>query len=163
MVGFHSHEAASHSHPRAYSSAAASLVFLATTVAFMGCGGSDGPERNRVSGSVTLDGQPIPHGMITFEPDATKGHTGPQGFATIRDGRFDTNESGGRGIIGGPHRVRIDGYRGEAVDPQSADPSVPTNIEVLVDKYETAVDLPKGDTTHNFAITNDDLHQPRRE
>ncbi|WP_207396765.1 hypothetical protein [Bremerella alba] len=160
MVETNSLEPASHRVGRACSSIIATFGILATFALCVGCSGGDGTARNRVSGTVTLDGQPIPNGMITFEPDFNKGHTGPQGIARIRDGRFDTNTEGGRGIIGGPHRVRIEGYRGEVVDPESADPSESSSIEVLVDNYKTEVDLPMEDATHDFAITSDELQRP---
>lgn len=145
-------------HPRRprYSSSGP-LWILVAMVLSAGCGGADASGRSRVSGSVTLDGQPIPNGLITLEPDFTKGHTGPQGVATIRDGRFDTDSPGGRGIIGGPHRVRIEGYRGEAIDPDLADPSVTSKSEVLIKNYETEVDFPEGETTHDFAVESAEL------
>ena len=64
------------------------VLLLAATVA--GCGRPSGPRRYRVSGTVRCDGRPIPVGEILFTPDGTHGHRGPQGLATIRDGRFDT-------------------------------------------------------------------------
>jgi len=134
-------------------------LLLIATVACVGCG--DQSNRNRVSGSVTLDGQPVPNGLITFEPDHSKGHTGPQGIARIVDGQYDTSATGGRGVVGGPHRVRIDGYRGEAVDAQANDPSDPNNVKVLLDGYKTDVDLLPGDTKFDFSITSDELPRAR--
>lgn len=139
----------------------ASLVLPAALVVCLGCGGGEG-ERYRVSGAITLDGVPIPNGMITFEPDFQKGNTGPQGIALIRDGRFDTSTQGGRGIVGGPHRVRIEGYRSEAVPPELADPSAPTTVEVLISNFETEVDFPQENTTHDFTITSDALRVTRQ-
>ncbi|MEX1042636.1 MAG: hypothetical protein WDZ51_18525 [Pirellulaceae bacterium] len=157
MVDLNSHaDCSQRPRPPRYS-AIASLLCLAAIAMCVGCGGVDGNGRNRVSGTVTLDGQPIPNGMISFEPDFNKGNTGPQGIAPIHEGRFDTNSPGGRGIIGGPHRVRIEGYRGEAPDPQLADPSVPGNIQILIKNYETEIDLPAGETTHDFAIISEEL------
>ena len=40
-----------------------SLLLLA-----LGCGGSSGPPRAAVSGTITLDGQPLSQGTITFVP-----------------------------------------------------------------------------------------------
>ncbi|MEW4563136.1 hypothetical protein AB1K70_11455 [Bremerella sp. JC770] len=139
----------------------AGVLLLAATAACIGC--SDENDRNRVSGSVTLDGQPVPNGLITFEPDHKKGHTGPQGIARIVDGQYDTSATGGRGVVSGPHRVRIDGYRGEAADAQANDPSDPNNVEVLLQGYETDVDLLSEDTKFDFSITSDELSRARKK
>lgn len=44
--------------------------FLAFSLLLAGCGGSDGPPTFRVSGKVTLDGQPVNKGQITFKDAA---------------------------------------------------------------------------------------------
>lgn len=48
-------------------------------------------------GKVTWKGQPIPRGVIYFGPDGGKGNTGPQGYALIVDGLFDTRKASGKG------------------------------------------------------------------
>ena len=73
-----------------------------------GCGGG-GPTRYELSGKATFEGKPIPHGRIVFEPDASKKNAGPQGFANIKDGQFDTSD-GGQGHIGGDHLIRVEGF-----------------------------------------------------
>lgn len=90
-----------------------STAFVAMTVMMLasGCGESApaGPQRYRLTGKVTFDGQPLKFGTITFEPDAAKGNSGPQGMATVRDGIFDTSKAGGAGVVGGPTRIVVDG------------------------------------------------------
>src|SRR5204862_378695 len=66
-------------------------------LAAVGCGES----RVEVSGEVTFDGKPVPAGRIYFNPDFTKGNDGPQGYADIKDGKFDTRNKG-KGACGGP-------------------------------------------------------------
>ncbi len=90
------------------------LVAVSTAVVFLaGCGGSDdGPPRADVSGTVTFKGQPVPVGKIIFEPDTSKGNSGPQAFADIKDGKYSTAESG-KGTVGGPHVIRINGWDGK--------------------------------------------------
>lgn len=71
-------------------------------------GGSD-PNLVRVSGTVMVDGKPHPLGMIVFEPDTAKGNRDPQARADIKDGRFDTRQSGeggARSAGGADHRRR---------------------------------------------------------
>jgi hypothetical protein len=73
-----------------FTMAVAVLAIIWTT---SGCGGNDHPSIH-ISGTATFDGQPIPFGQILFEPDASAGNSGPAGFATITDGKFDTRSSG---------------------------------------------------------------------
>lgn len=121
------------------------LVALGTTALLSGCGSGDtGPKRYQLSGKAQFKGQPIPAGQIVFEPDSSKGNSGPQGAAEIRDGKFDTR-NGGRGTIGGPHRVRITGYDGVSQDEMHP-------AKQLFPEYKTTVDLPKQDGAHDFDV-----------
>lgn len=95
------------SSPRRVGPLAAVLAGLAVVIA--GCG-PQGPVRYRVQGSVTYDGKPVPVGRIIFNPDMTKGNRGPQGFAVIENGRFDTARNHGKGTSGGPMVVTIDAF-----------------------------------------------------
>src|SRR5262245_29789774 len=81
------------------------LFIVFASLAIFGCG-SDGPPRYRVHGMVTYEGKPVPAGTIIFEPDASQKNDGPQGLATIHAGLFDSAK-GGKGTVGGPHRVTI--------------------------------------------------------
>ncbi len=110
------------------------LCFFLGMVVLFGCG-TDGLQRFDVAGEVTFDGQPVPAGEITFEPDHTQGNEGPQGFALIRNGRYNTAE-GGRGVIGGPHLLRLTGWA-RIPDPGDYD----TQIPELFPEYETTADL----------------------
>lgn len=81
-----------------------------------GCG--EAPIGDAVVGTATFKGAPIPAGMIYFEPDASAGGSGAQGAATIKDGAFDTSQSG-QGAPTGAVVVRIEGYEKNAADPAS--------------------------------------------
>ena len=72
-------------------------------LALIGCGSSDGLNRQAISGTVTLDGQPISSGAILFEP-ATQ-ESGTAVGATIRQGRFAISSH--EGPVPGSYRVRI--------------------------------------------------------
>src|SRR6478672_4234893 len=82
----------------------------------LGCGGGQGAE---VWGEVTFDGKPVPAGRIYFNPDFTKGNDGPQGYAPIKDGKFDTRHEG-QAAAGGPTVVVVKGYNGV---PKPDDPN----------------------------------------
>lgn len=89
-----------------------SRLWLAVLLAAItGCWNS-GPQRIDVQGTVTYKGHPVPKGVIFFDPDASKGHDGPQGHAIITNGHIDTRDTGNRGVVPGPHLVRIHGFDG---------------------------------------------------
>ena len=74
--------------------------FLALLLAVAGCG-SGGPPRLRVVGVVTLDGQPLADGAISFMPTGK----GVAAGATIAGGRYVVE--GARGPTPGEYRVEI--------------------------------------------------------
>jgi hypothetical protein len=108
-----------------------------------GC--SSGERTYQLSGAVTYDGKPVPGGHIVFEPDTTGGNNGGSGFAKIKDGRYDTSILDGRGVVGGPHVVRVygtDGVRhGELLN------GIP-----IFQEYTTTADLPKKNGTVDFMV-----------
>jgi hypothetical protein len=89
-------------------------VFL--LMALTGCGRDDGG-RKIVFGTVTWKGEPVPNGILYFTPDTSKGSTGPQGFAQIKDGAFDTRHPLSKGCATGPHKVTIQGCDGKNIRP----------------------------------------------
>src|SRR5262245_53264522 len=90
---------------------------FAGAVLLAGC--SAGERLYDVSGTITFEGQPIPKGLIFFDPDPSKGTPGTQGFANIEDGRYDTASPGkGKGIRGGVYVIRISGFDGK-VGPEA--------------------------------------------
>lgn len=113
-----------------------------------GCGAADeGPKRYQISGKVTYDGKPIPKGKIYFEPDSSQGNSGPQAGADIVDGEYETPT--GKGVVGGPHRVRITGTDG--VETQMEGELLPDG-KPLFAPYETTYDFPKEDGAHSFEV-----------
>lgn len=110
---------------------------LTGLAALAGCGKGDEPARYRVSGPVTLDGVPIPHGEIVFTPDGTKNNSGAQGKAPIKDGKFDTAFDGGMGVGGGATVARVYGM------------SAPGKI---LCEFDLKIDLPKSDSTQELKV-----------
>jgi hypothetical protein len=113
----------------------AGLIVAALGLA-SGCGTS-GPARQRLQGEVSMNGQPVPAGVIVFTPDTSVGNSGPQGVATIKDGKFDTAASEGLGLAGGPTVIRVTG--------QGPDQS-------LLCEYEFRAELPKDDSTLKIEV-----------
>lgn len=83
------------------------VALTALSLCLAGCGRDDG--RNPLSGNVTFDGKPLPYGEIVFRPSK-----GPEGSATVRDGKYST-AVGGQGITRGPNTVIVTGYAAEPV------------------------------------------------
>lgn len=121
------------------------LLAILLLLGGMGCGGDS--KEFRVTGNVTFDGKPVPKGFITFEPDASKGNTGPGGGAEIRSGSFATTR--GKGISGGAYVVKIVGYDGVATTQSGEE--LPDG-RPLFPTYTTKVDFPKESTTKDFAV-----------
>ena len=93
-----------------------SAAFLALVVAAAAGCGPVGPRRCHLEGKVTHGGEPVPSGLIRFEPDLTKGNDGPVGYAEIKDGRYTTATAGNKGALQGPIVAYVTG--GPAPDPR---------------------------------------------
>jgi hypothetical protein len=106
-----------------------------------GCGPRE-EKLYRVSGTVNFDGKPIPKGLIFFDPRVD----GPQGFANIVDGKYDTAEQG-KGVRGGStYDVRVNGFNGiEANEAPFGQPLFP--------EYTGVKELPAEDSTFDLDIT----------
>lgn len=113
---------------------AASAVLALCAVLSGGCGTPANVAH--VSGTVTVDGKPLPAGMVVFEPDPAKGGRGPQGRADIKDGRFDTRLAGAAAALG-PQVVRITG--GDGVNPE---PFTPFG-KLLFEEHTVRLDVSK--------------------
>lgn len=118
---------------------------LCLSLALASCGAKEPAKTVHVRGTVTYRGQPIPLGLIVFEPDPAKGNSGPQGHAAIKDGTFDTRSSK-KGAVVGPLIVRIVG--GDGVAPEAFTPFG----NLLFEEYTTKVDLSRDSTTLTFDV-----------
>lgn len=94
----------------------------------------------RVSGNVTFAGKPIPKGLIFFDPQAE----GPQGFANIVDGKYDTTVQG-KGVRGGKYDIRVNGFDGREAN------EAPFG-QALFPEYTGAKELPKADSTFDLDV-----------
>src|SRR5262245_345575 len=115
------------------------VLVLFSALLLNGCSSGDGQQRYRVSGDVKFDGQPVPYGEVLVTPDGSKGNSGAQGIADIKDGKYDTQGSRAPGFAGGPTVVRVMAFRD-------------AGGKELICEYEYQADLPKSATTHNIDV-----------
>lgn len=125
-----------------------SLVTVCSLAIIAGCSKQE-VKRFRAQGAVTFDGKPVPAGTVYFDPNAQKGNKGPQGFATIVDGKYDTN-NGGQGHVGGAMKIRIVGLSASA-KARTDDSPIPPLFPEFVD----AIDLKSADETRDFSVPKD--------
>jgi hypothetical protein len=123
---------------RASPCGAAALVFILGLAAVAGCTKEE--RLYRVSGVVTYNGKPIPKGLIFFDPKTD----GPQGFANILDGKYDTSQQG-KGVRGGAYDVRVNGFDGKEAN------EAPFG-QALFPEYTGAKELPEADSTYDLEI-----------
>lgn len=124
--------------PRIPAFSLAAALALALSVGVTGCGGSDGPQRFKLSGTVTYKGAPLARGDIALSPDNEKQNSGPGSFCTIENGQFTT--APGAGVVGGPYVLIINGY--------DADP----DAKPLFTDHRVELDLPRSDSVQNIDI-----------
>jgi hypothetical protein len=85
---------------------------LAAVAALAGCGGG-----GSVSGKVTLDGEPLPSGTVTFHPVGP----GPAAIGTIGSGgRYELAIGGDRTVPPGDYLVTVDATEAVTSEPPAA-------------------------------------------
>jgi hypothetical protein len=117
---------------------------LAIVVACAGCGAAgDGLPRQPVTGTVTLDGQPLARGVITFTPAAGQA---TQSGGVIAAGRFWVPRE--QGPVPGQYSVSISSASVEAsVPPDEAKTGMPGHVapnrarDPIPDKYNASTTL----------------------
>ena len=130
---------------------AALAALLAVAV---GCGG---PHRGAVTGEVTLDGQPIEGGQISFIP--TDGTTGQPAWGKIEGGRYSIPAAEGPAV--GTSRVEIrwnrkTGKKIPAVPPAPPDTMIELTAEAVPTRYnaqsELTAEVQQGKNTFDFKL-----------
>jgi hypothetical protein len=111
----------------------------------LGCGGG-GPQVAPVTGRVTLDGRPLEHADVTFQPDGARR---PSVGRTDADGRYELAYKRGQpGAIVGEHTVRI------YVSPElvANPPRIPARYDT---KSELRVEVQDDENVFNFDLKSD--------
>jgi hypothetical protein len=127
------------------------LLAAVQLVALSGCSGQgDRPPLGRVSGTVTLDGQPLADLEVTFSPE--KGR--PSAGRTDGSGRYELiYVLTTKGAKVGKHRVFIGGPPADADDgaaQKTGDrPTIPARYSR---QSELTADVKGGSNTFNFAL-----------
>lgn len=101
-----------HSLGKSLSFAVAIAIVFLSLVFSSGCRDNDS-QRVAVWGDVKWKGQPVPAGVIYFSPDTKKGNRGPQGFAIIKEGHFDSRDEFSKGCVTGPLVAVVQGCTGQ--------------------------------------------------
>ena len=103
----------------------------------LGCGGSDiKPIANLVpcSGTVTLDGKPLDHGTIGFEPFVP--NSGRSASGSIKDGRFVASTSASSpGVVAGKYLVSVQSFDQEKTTSTNPSDMVKKPVSLVPEKY----------------------------
>jgi hypothetical protein len=111
-----------------------------------GCGSDNGLDLARVSGKVTYKGEPIKNGTIIFQPDESKGTTGPQAIGTITsDGSYIlSSETAGDGAVVGHHKIGILGLEDKPAEGAAAMPNPEEDpLKFMAAKAQAGIDAAK--------------------
>lgn len=130
-----------------------SAMSAAAAIMLTGCGGGNVAE---VTGTVTLDGQPLPNAVVEFSP-ATEGQGTPSYGRTDASGTFTlqyTSDQPGAEV--GEYRVSITTQT--SGDPD-AEPPIPEQPELVPAKYNWETELREtvvaGVNTFTFDLDSD--------
>ncbi|QDV73885.1 hypothetical protein [Botrimarina mediterranea] len=124
----------------------------------VGAGCNQGPFNADVKGTVTLDGKPVPPGVVIFSA-AGGGRNSSRGRIES-DGKYFLVTRHNRGIDAGDYRVAVQVY--EKGDPPGPGERAPANLPPLVPEKYLSVDtsgleytVEPGSNTIDIAMTSD--------
>ena len=123
------------------------VFFLLTVGLLTACSGgdSDVPELGQVSGTITLDGQPLEGASVTFEPQTGTLSTG----STDASGHYElVFNKDHQGAVLGTHTVRIS-KRGEPGTPNDTQDQIPAKFNA---NSKLTAEVKAGDNTVNFDL-----------
>ncbi len=122
-------------------------VFVLLGIIPLGCGGASGPPLGKVSGTITLDGQPLAGASVSFSPmDGGRSSTG----VTDSSGHYSLEYSLDKsGALVGEHEVRI--HSAEFTGEAAKDPVVPERYN---SKSELKGTVDKSGSTLDFELTS---------
>ena len=127
-------------------------VLLLGFVGLIGCGGDS--NLSSVTGTVTLDGQPVSDATVNFSPKAAGS---PSNGRTDSAGNYELSFSKSKkGAEIGKHSVRITTFRKANPDAETPITAVPEKIPAKYNsKTELEADVKSGDNTLDFQLKLD--------
>lgn len=143
-------------------SAAGLLLWLALTAMLLGCSKQKDYSLAPISGTVTLDGQPLAGAVVNFQPRAQGGTTaGPGSVARTNDaGRYTLATIRDEpGAVVGVHLVRI--YSSSPESLPSSDDTAQAPPERVPQRYNYRTQLtyevrPDGSGSADFSLSTDE-------
>jgi len=128
------------------------VVFAISSISLVGCGGGGDPNIVRVTGTVTMDGKPLPDATVLF----VSGQGRPSGALTDKNGYYELNYTGDqKGARIGPNRVQITTAQGPS-ETMEGDP-IPAVPESVPSKYNSRTELEFTVTEDGENVANFDL------
>lgn len=118
------------------------LSVLLLLLVMVGCDSK--PKLTEISGTVTFKGQPIPAGDVSFTPEVSV--TGGQlQMYMVKDGKFDSAQTPGTGLLPGKYKVRINGYDGKQI------PNYFSGKQIF-NAVEEQIEITAGKMTKDFVV-----------
>lgn len=116
----------------------------------VGCGGSQGPKRIAVRGTVSVEALPSLDGSISFVPAGE--HRGPAANGVIQGGQYQISAAEGPTV--GSHLAIISLVPSKSTDPMgSGNLSTPSSVVNLArTKWEVKVEIDDKKSTHDFKL-----------
>ena len=133
------------------------FLFSLICVIAAGCGGqaSDQPDLGRVTGTVTMDGEPLPAAMLIFSPEKGRSSMG----TTDSEGKYEmiyVRDTKGAKL--GTHQISITTVQ-EGSSEESGEEEVAQFKETILAKYNTKSTLTEevkaGENVFDFQLTSD--------
>lgn len=124
-------------------------LLLFALAGMTGCGGTSQPDVGLVTGTVTMDGQPLENAAVVFSP--TNGR--PSMGITDSSGQYElTYIRDTKGAIPGTHQVRITTVE-ESVPDDYSGPAFRETIPIKYNAETTLVaDVKPGENTFDFEL-----------
>ncbi|WP_278465393.1 hypothetical protein [Gimesia maris] len=120
---------------------------LMTASLLAGCsgGGADTPDLGQVTGTITLDGQPLTQASVTFQPQTGAPSVGMTDETGHYELAYNTDT---QGAIPGQHAVRIS-KMGEPGSPNDTEDQVPAKFN---QNSKLTAEVKEGENTVNFDL-----------
>jgi len=132
------------------------LLFGFLTLGLCGCSGSDAPSLGQVSGTITLDGKPLDHAEVLFQPEKGRASLGE----TDGEGNYELAYTGtSSGALLGPHKVVITTARDAFSDESGAGNDRAARPEILPARYNSkttlTAEVEQGSNQIDFTLTSE--------